>query len=178
MPTPAIQHHLFAYHVHNVIALSHLTGDVHSIFVPFTPYPPRIQTLTMCHLITNLVLHLSTPALIPTVRALLLKFRLLLIVALLLAVLRPLHYLRVSSQVQHMPNKNLAVKTIASQLKTSLMMKTKMLFHIEDPLVRITQIITILTLERSHLLWIPVHDTKLEASMVPSQRLRELIILT
>jgi len=49
MPTPAVQLYLSNSHVHIAVTLSHLSQDVNDIFAPFTPYPPRTQTLTMCH---------------------------------------------------------------------------------------------------------------------------------
>jgi hypothetical protein len=176
MPTPTIELYLFDYHVHNGIALSHLSGDKNNTFALFTPYLPGTQTLAMHHLIAHLVFFLSVPALILAVQALLLT-SVLLAVPLLLAAPHPLRCSHMSPRVQHMLDRNNSILTVhmvpattVPQSKTLQTVETKMPRpHLEDPLVRITHT-TILTLERDHPSQAPVQDMRPQVSMVLSPR--------
>src|ERR1700720_412261 len=174
MPTPAVLRRLFNYRVCSVIALSYLPGDVNDIFALFTPYLP---------LITNPVLHppaatlTHRPASIPAVQTFLLTSH-------LLALLHPatcLHHLPRMSQVRRTLNNvtlpvHLALETIASQLKISLMMKAVMAStRVKDPLAHISH--TTITLGGNPF-GAQVQDAKLQVSIVSSPRSNELIIPT
>ena len=176
MPTPAVLRRLFNYRVRSVIRLSYLPGDANIIFALFTPYLPGTQTLAMCFLTANPVLHPPAATL---------THSLVLLTSHLLALLHPATYLRHlprMSQVRRILNNvtlpvHLALKTVASQLKISLMMKTVMAStHLKDPLARITH--TTITLGGNHPFGAQVQDANLQVLIVSSPQSNELIIPT
>ena len=184
MPTPTVLRHLFNYRVRSVIRPSYLPGDANIIFALFTPYLPGTQTLAMCRLIANPVLHPPAATLthrlasIPAVQTFLLTSH-------LLALLHPATYLRHlprMSQVRRILNNvtlpvHLALETVASQLKISLMMKAVMAStRLKDPLARITHMT--ITLGGNHPFGAQVQDANLQVSIVSSPQSNELIIPT